>query len=784
MSSPSQSCTRLDSTQSQAPPGNFPAPGHANGARPDTRLLQALAGLTGTTVTLTTKTGIRYEGVVGSTSNEGDTTGVTLKDVKDITAPGAPLKDSIFIAATNIENYSSGPADAKPTNGDTFRTDTDISGKKAQGRERELQAWVPSNDIPVASSNTDEDTFGTSNATTSWDQFSVNEQLFGVKASFDEEVYTTKLDRNAPDFKEREREAQRIANEILGATTNNPHVAEERGVSIDDSGVNEEDKYGAVVRGSNAYVPPGARKAAVAAGTNGAPSLPKPEIPKVSVNGPDGNAVASSQSPIPSKASSPAPNASANKPPADPLPAFRDFVTNEKQRLTQKRQALVKSEMDKRMAELLNKPIPEDLVPILAKDEEKQKQIKEKATRDAQSNEARAIGASTPATASRGVLPGGKLGDGLRKPAAPLPASKTVANNLDQSSSSSAQKPTGTSSGSATPGTASASKPGESAAKKIPMVIQAIPPFRGSKGKPATAPSGTQVKVTTSSSNGTSHAAPMSPATANRLNVNAPSFRSKGSVSPSLSAASASASVSPKPKADSAPATPNPFFGARTPKKSNPVNVKDDFNPFKHNKVADASQVAAMWPFNGKRYMQLYPPPPHQPPQHPPHMAPLVPSPMPPPPYEEDPAAHAARGYVYAYPPYGYPGQPMMPGMAPPGPGGYMPGHFMQPMPYPPGMPPPNAMYSPAMGQMPPPQPYGMPPPPGPYPPPPNGGQPRPSMPPTPIPAHAHPYYHHQSPQMQHAVPYPMMMPPPPGAVPPHPYDGSQQQPVQMGGHA
>jgi hypothetical protein len=41
------------------------------------------------------------------------------------------------------------------------------------------------------------------------------------------------------------------------------------------------------------------------------------------------------------------------QPPADPLPAFRDFVTNEKQRLTEKRQALVKSEMDKRMAELV-----------------------------------------------------------------------------------------------------------------------------------------------------------------------------------------------------------------------------------------------------------------------------------------------------------------------------------------------------------------------------------------------------------------------------------------------
>lgn len=43
-----------------------------------------------------------------------------------------------------------------------------------------------------------------------------------------------------------------------------------------------------------------------------------------------------------------------------------------------------------------------------------------------------------------------------------------------------------------------------------------------------------------------------------------------------------------------APATPNPFFGARIPKKSTPVNVKDDFNPFKHNKVVDASQVGML----------------------------------------------------------------------------------------------------------------------------------------------------------------------------------------------
>ena len=90
-----------------------------------------------------------------------------------------------------------------------------------------------------------------------------------------------------------------------------------------------------------------------------------------------------------------------------------------------------------------------------------------------------------------------------------------------------------------------------------------------------------------------------------------------------------------------------------------------------------------------------------------------------------------------------------------------------------------------------------MPPPPGAYPPPPNGAGPRPSMPPTPIQANAHPYYH-QSPQrminfdqysdkmftmmllVQHA--YPMMMPPPP-SIPPHGYEGGPP-PVQMGGHS
>ena len=98
-----------------------------------------------------------------------------------------------------------------------FRTDADIAMKKGTGRERELQQWQAGADIPAAGGlGHDDDTFGPGANATPWDQFAANEKLFGVKTQFDENVYTTKLDRSAADFKERERQAQRIANEIIG----------------------------------------------------------------------------------------------------------------------------------------------------------------------------------------------------------------------------------------------------------------------------------------------------------------------------------------------------------------------------------------------------------------------------------------------------------------------------------------------------------------------------------------------------------------------------------------
>lgn len=61
--------------------------------------------------------------------------------------------------------------------------------------------------------------------TRGWNQFEANEALFGVTSTFDEELYTTKLDRG-PQMRERERVAQRIAREIEGEETHDLHLAE------------------------------------------------------------------------------------------------------------------------------------------------------------------------------------------------------------------------------------------------------------------------------------------------------------------------------------------------------------------------------------------------------------------------------------------------------------------------------------------------------------------------------------------------------------------------------
>ena len=247
----------------------------------------------------------------------------------------------------------------------------------------------------------------------------------------------------------------------------------------------------------------------------------KSEVPKVAVNAPDGTSVAggtTASTPSASKVPSPAPSAAGAAKPADAVPAFRNFVSTEKDRLMKKKQALMKSEMDKRLSDLvnfsksfkLNKPIPEDLVPILAKDEDKQRAIKEKSTRDAEDARARAIGVSSVLTAAPGARP--------VPTAAKAGAETTRAAVAKPSAAGNAMQKT----------TTAPSKPGETG-KKIAMYIQPIPPFKGKRSTTVAAPAPTQASApaATAAANGAPKpaASPLSPTAQNRLNVNASSFR-------------------------------------------------------------------------------------------------------------------------------------------------------------------------------------------------------------------------------------------------------------------
>lgn len=113
-----------------------------------------------------------------------------------------------------------------------FRIDSDISGGLAL-RERDLQRWEAPAEHEVDMS---QESIG------NWDQFAANER-FGRKSNYHEDIYTTAIDRSGPLYRMRELEAERKVREIEGDFSANPHMREERGLGLGESGADEEERY-------------------------------------------------------------------------------------------------------------------------------------------------------------------------------------------------------------------------------------------------------------------------------------------------------------------------------------------------------------------------------------------------------------------------------------------------------------------------------------------------------------------------------------------------------------
>ncbi|KAH9322101.1 hypothetical protein KI387_016740 [Taxus chinensis] len=186
-------------------------------------------------------------------TKEGNVKGGTKDIFKDSTKK-SPAKEFMIFANDLVQVI----AKDIPLNGDgagigrardnrhDIVTDSFLSHGHPIELERELKPWTPDKDGPedVDLENTFQNT-----RNRNWDQFETNKFLFGVESTFDEELYTTKLERG-PQMRDLERKALMIAREIEEQATGNFHLAEERGIHFTNESetFDEESKYSSVLR--------------------------------------------------------------------------------------------------------------------------------------------------------------------------------------------------------------------------------------------------------------------------------------------------------------------------------------------------------------------------------------------------------------------------------------------------------------------------------------------------------------------------------------------------------
>ncbi|KAG0981807.1 hypothetical protein G6F29_006789 [Rhizopus arrhizus] len=632
------------------------------------RMLFLLGNMIGTMVDATVKDGCKFRGVFHGASTEGDLA-IVLSLAQKIYDPTAPIaedktnpnpvvsklliysKDLVEVTISSI-NFTESASDRN-----SFKTDTDITGK-LEVKERELHKWAPSEE-DNALGLLDGDLESSSPGETAWDQFAVNEKLFGLKTDFNEEIYTTRLDRSAPGFKDREKRAIKVANEIQKVSTTNVHMLEERGFLVEDSGMDEEDLYGAVVRDSNKYVPPALRKQSQKQTQEQQPNAQQSQVKKEHKSNISVNKVGTANL-TKTNGSSPSPianlptsrqkanekgqekgqekakdNESPKRIESEVANTFRHFAMMEKNKLNAKKQALQKKEKDGRLAELmafhqtfkLNVPVPADLLPLLSTGKK-----------------------SATASSASSTVSISSLDEKTNKQESPSTSPNAATSAPTSTTAASTQKST------ASPAKPSSPLPAASPASSPPAVTNA-----------ANVPSSKNTTTTNSISGSTF-----------KLNAKASSFKPN----PSAAAFVPNNNLTSATHQDD----PNSFFSGRNLKKGSAneqTTMKEAFKSSSLKEKTNSNSVGPTWPFGSKSYRIQF----NQ------FNA-----------YDEDMyTGYPSPGYGYGYPQYHYPQYvPGMPQMAVQQGGvAYMSPQFVSNVPIsapiPPNGAPPSVGYSPQM---------------------------------------------------------------------------------------
>ncbi|KAJ5086404.1 SM domain found in ataxin-2 [Penicillium alfredii] len=629
------------------------------------RLVFLFASFIGLSTTITTKTGENFTGIFSSSTLEPSDSTFLLKmvqrasqenqpkanGVSDVTSPylgAAPEHSMAFdvkdVADISVPNVSTAEVSVKESNGasSAFKTDSDISGNLAM-RERTLKRWEPAEDDVDMSLET--------TSTAGWDQFETNERLFGAKTNYDENLYTTRIDRSDPTYKQKQVEAARIAREIEGTDVDNVHVREERGLVAPDTGdQDEEDKYSGVRRDEkafpplvsgqpNKYTPPARRQAGPQPAVPTGPSAkqPAPAAATVPSQAPAKESAQAAQPPAAAKtpadaeektgtAKAPSPgsqtaakrsgpeNATANVE-TEVLDHFRQFANSEKLKMQERRRNQATYDRTIKLNELmkfsqnfkLSTPVPKDLVPILAKDRTKQEAIVQQFQQPAEDKTIQKLTppSTEPKPANRGPGPTGAVA-----PAAP--------SDRQNYSRRQGYPPTGPLAG---PGGRFSQQPMQQGRPGTGMLshrladnlqqrkganmgpVPAPLPIQDAR-VPPTGPAGDQNRVTSPVKTQT----PTS-AASTKFNVRAMEFKPNPAAStftpggaPSGGASGSTASPRPfsRNHSVSRATTPSAFFGARKPRPiSERPSLNDQFNPIKRMKKENAEQAEKPYTSNG-----------------------------------------------------------------------------------------------------------------------------------------------------------------------------------------
>lgn len=210
-------------------------------------------------VEVTTKDRLVYEGVLGVESSMEN--GIVLRPamlkhghpqaLAGASGVNGKQADCVVVPSANVTHLRKSQSRSNASSR-SFATDTEISSTKTKafGPGRQLKAF--DDFVSTKSSAIDRDvaTFGDEAVASHkpWNQFEVNEKKFGVKTTYDEHEYTTKIDRSRPDYLDVAAKADQLAAEIQAGESSNPHMREERGRELGEEDGDEEDRFSGVQR--------------------------------------------------------------------------------------------------------------------------------------------------------------------------------------------------------------------------------------------------------------------------------------------------------------------------------------------------------------------------------------------------------------------------------------------------------------------------------------------------------------------------------------------------------